>query len=138
MRPASWKHAPFRFMPSLGLVGAVVVATAASVRAQPEPSFRSDCRDLRTAIESLEPTDDELLVIQVVGEVTAVQFDGALAYMTMCSSPDPQVLCITYSTGGREIGDTVEFSGTYSRPGPDHVLLDPCLHSPPAEEGAPS
>jgi hypothetical protein len=49
--------------------------------------------------------------------------------MAMCSPPDPQVLCVTYSTGGRKAGDTVVLSGTYSPRGPDHILLDPCLHS---------
>ena len=69
--------------------------------------------------------------MQVVGALTDVQSDGALAYMQMCSAPEPRVLCVTYSTNGRKAGDTVVLSGTYSQRGPDHILLDPCLHLQP-------
>jgi hypothetical protein len=50
--------------------------------------------------------------------------------MLMCEPPDPQVLCVTYETGGRKRGDRVVLTGSYSRRGPDHILLDPCLHGP--------
>lgn len=63
-----------------------------------------------------------------------VQFDGALAYLGVCAPPDPQVLCVTYSTNGRTTGDVVVVSGAYSERGPNHVQLDPCLHFQPDGE----
>jgi hypothetical protein len=108
-----------------------VIGPSTAPRAQPEPSFRSTCRDLRASVRQLDSADDALVTIQVVGPLTAVHFDGAVAYMGMCSPPDPQVLCVTYSTDGWKKGDVVVLSGTYSQRGPDHILLDPCLHSPP-------
>ena len=103
--------------------------------AQPEPSFRAACADLRAAVRELNPGDDSFVTIQVVGALTSVQFDGALAYLTLCSPPDPQVLCVTYSTNERVAGETVVLSGTYSGRGPDHILLDPCLHFQPDAGG---
>ena len=114
--------------PMMALATMVAAGTAC---AQPEPSFSATCGDLRAAVRDLNPASDELTTIQVVGPLTEVLSDGTLAYMTMCSPPDPQVLCVTYSTGDWEVGDTVALTGNYSQQGPDHVLLDPCLHSPP-------
>ena len=102
--------------------------------AQPEPSFRSPCRDLRATLRTLDMRGDPLVTIQVEGALTAVQSDGALVYLGLCAPPDPRVLCVTYADNGRRVGDMVVVSGAYSQRGPDHVLLDPCLHFPP--EGA--
>jgi hypothetical protein len=110
---------------------ASLVLIPATVRAQPEPSFRSTCADLRSAIGELGRTDEELITIEVVGPLTGVEFDGTLAYLTMCAPPDPAVLCVTYGTGGLDVGDVTALSGSFSQRGPDHVLLDPCLSSPP-------
>jgi hypothetical protein len=98
--------------------------------AQPEPSFRAGCGGLRAAAETLPVAGEELITIEVVGPLTDVQFDGTLAYFTMCAAPDPQVLCVTYSPAGWEAGDVAALAGAYSRVGPDHILLDPCLPSP--------
>jgi hypothetical protein len=35
-------------------------------------------------------TDEELITIEVVGPLTGVEFDGTLAYLTMCAPPDPR------------------------------------------------
>ena len=112
-----------------GCFAALVTATA--VEAQPAPSFRSTCQDLRASVRKLNPNPDDYFTIEVVGTLPDVHSDGVLAYMLMCSSPDPQVLCVTYSTSGRKKGDSVILAGTYSQRGPDHIMLDPCLHHPP-------
>jgi len=109
----------------------VAAAAAGGAQAQPAPSLRSSCAELRQGIAALDPDPEKLVTIQVVGAVTAVQSDGALAYLAMCAPPEPQVLCVTYTTGNWKIGDRVVLSGSLSRPSPNHVLLDPCLHSRP-------
>ena len=110
------------------VVAALVTATA--VEAQPSPSFRSTCQDLRASVRKLNPKPDDYFTIEVAGTITDVHSDGVLVYMLMCSPPDPQVLCVTYSTSGRKKGDRVVLAGTYSERGPDHIMLDPCLHHP--------
>ena len=117
------------------LTAGFIAAVAFEAGAQPEPSFQATCGDLRAAIRKLDPKEESLVTIQVVGALTSAQTDGALAYLTMCSAPDPQVLCITYSTNGRQAGETAVLSGTYGARGPDHILLDPCLHFVPEQTG---
>ena len=119
--------------PSAAAALACVVAltTPLAAVAQPEPSFRSTCGDLRASLRTLDMTGDPLVTIQVEGPLTMVQSDGALVYMGLCASPDPKVLCVTYADNGRKVGDLVVVSGSYSQRGPDHVLLDPCLHFVP-------
>ena len=112
----------------LGCLAGIAMPTAAD--AQPEPSFRSTCENLRASIGKLNPKPDDYFTIEVDGTLSDVQSDGALTYMLMCSPPDPQVLCVTYTADGRKKGDSVIFAGTYSERGPDHILLDPCLHHP--------
>lgn len=65
----------------------------------------------------------------VSGELTAVDFDSALAYLVMCETNDFQVICITYSTNGLEAGDVVLLAGGYNRGGENRIVLDPCLAS---------
>jgi hypothetical protein len=110
------------------------LATSTAVEAQPAPSFRSTCGELRASIQQLDPKPDDYFTIEVVGTLTNVQSDGVLAYMLMCSPPDPQVLCVTYSTSGRKKGESVILAGTYSERGPDHIMLDPCLHLSPEQD----
>lgn len=109
----------------------IMAALCTPAEAQPEPSLRSSCAELRQAVATLDLDDEKLVTIQVVGALTAVQHDGALGYLAMCAPPEPQVLCVTYSIGDWKIGDRVTLTGTLSMPSPHHVLLDPCLHSPP-------
>ena len=109
-------------------LAAVALAVAAPASAQPEPSFRVSCGEVRRAIAALPP-GDALVTIQVEGRLTHVQSDAAVTYMLMCAPPDPLVLCVTYASNGRQPGETVLFSGSYVNRGPDHVQLDPCLHS---------
>ena len=102
--------------------------------AQPEPSLRAACSELRQALRGLEGKEGELTTIQVEGALTMVRSDGALVYLALCRAPDPQVLCVTYAENGSKLGDRVVVSGSYERVGPNHVKLDPCLHHEPAKE----
>jgi hypothetical protein len=107
-----------------------LAAAPTVVDAQPAPSFRSTCQDLRAAVRQLDPDPEAYFTIEVVGPLADVKTDGVLVYMLMCAPPDPQVLCVTYSMSGRKAGDQVILAGTYSERGPDHIMLDPCLHHP--------
>ncbi len=102
------------------------LATGAAL-AQPEPSFRARCGELRAAIARLDASGEALITIEVEGVLRDARSDGALAYLLMCAPPDPLVLCVTYSTGGRKAGDRTVVTGNFTQRDPDHVLLDPCL-----------
>ena len=122
-------------MGSLGRIfsAALVLACGAAglssgPAAQPEPSFRATCENLRESLRRLNPQADDYFTIEVAGTLTGVHSDGALVYMTMCSPPHPQVLCVTYSMDDRKKGQKAIIAGTYSERGPDHIMLDPCLH----------
>lgn len=106
------------------------------MRAQPDPSFRSSCGELRRALAGLDLTDGRLVTFQVVGRLVGVRFDGAVAYLGLCSAPEPQVLCVSYSLNDRKVGDEVVVTGGYEPGGPDHVRLDPCLHFLPGDPGS--
>ena len=124
---------PQRF-PCIAACAAIALATAPTfARAQPAPSFHATCGGLRAAIAKLGHDGEALVTIEVEGALRGVHFDGALAYLLLCAAPDPQVLCVTYATGGRNVGDRATVTGAFSQRGPDHVLLDPCLPSPPQE-----
>lgn len=110
------------------LASALLLGSNVTAASQPDASFRSSCGDLRASLAKLDLGDARLVVIQVLGRLTAVRFDGALAYLSVCSPPDPQVLCITYSTNDRKVGDEIVLSGAYEPRGSDRILLDPCLH----------
>jgi hypothetical protein len=110
------------------------IAASSLAEAQPAPSFRASCQELRASLGKLGPKPDDYFTIEVVGTLRDVQSDGALVYMLMCAPPDPQVLCVTYSTNDRKKGDTVILAGTYNERGPDHVMLDPCLHHAPEDD----
>lgn len=75
------------------------------------------------------PQIDDRISFAIEGKLVAVGWDGALAYLVMCQKPGVQVLCVTYSKDGREVGDTVLFGGGYSRAGESQIMLDPCLAS---------
>ncbi|MFC5421918.1 hypothetical protein ACFPOB_20360 [Bosea eneae] len=115
------------------LAAAALFAGALAARAQPEPSFRASCSQLRTALKSLAGREGELVTIQVEGPLTMVKTGAGLTYLGLCRAPDPQVLCVTYDDNGRKAGERVVVSGSWEQFGPDHVKLDPCLHHPPDE-----
>ena len=107
----------------------LAVATGVAL-AQPDPSFRAACSELRAAIARLDRSGDGLITIEVEGVLREARSDGALAYLLMCAPPDPMVLCVTYSTGARKAGDRTVITGNFTQRDPDHVLLDPCLPAP--------
>ena len=77
---------------------------------------------------------DELVAIEVVGELKLVHEVAGLVYLGLCGPPHPRVLCVTYETNGRKLGDRVVVAGTIVPRGPDFVQLDPCLHRLPDED----
>ena len=99
--------------------------------AQPAPTFRATCAELRGALRDHKIDGYELVTIEVIGTLTITHSDGALVYLGMCRPPDPQVLCVTYELEGRKVGDEVILTGAYIPRGPDHIQLDPCLHHEP-------
>ena len=68
--------------------------------------------------------------MSITGQLVATEWDGALAYLIMCPEDGVQVMCVTYSRDGRNVGDTVLFGGGYNRVGERQIMLDPCLASP--------
>jgi hypothetical protein len=75
------------------------------------------------------PEIDGRISFAIEGQLVAAEWDGALAFLVMCDSPKVQVLCVTYSKDGRDVGDTVLFGGGYARVGENQIMLDPCLAS---------
>ncbi len=95
------------------------------------PAERSaECGELRSMLRDL-PELDRRIDLWVAGNAAAVQTDGALWYVVLCNAPDIRVLCVTYEGNGMQRGDRVIARGAYSRRDEDHVMLDPCLASPP-------
>lgn len=88
------------------------------------------CDDIRAQIDGLPELEDRI-DLSVDGELTAVRTDGALWYLTMCR--DVMILCVTYESNGMKNGERVLMKGAFSRRSPDHVMLDPCLASRPAD-----
>lgn len=76
------------------------------------------------------PETDSRVTMSVLGDLVAVEWDGALAYLVMCPESGVQIMCVTYSKDGRNVGDTVLFAGGYNRVGERQIMLDPCLASP--------
>jgi hypothetical protein len=103
--------------------------------AQPAPTFRATCSELRAALRDHKIDGYELVTIEVIGRLTIAHSDGALVYLGMCNPPDPRVLCVTYELEGRKVGDEVVLTGAYIPRGPDHIQLDPCLHHLPDSDG---
>lgn len=93
------------------------------------PETSATCETVKHWIDKA-PQIDARVTFAIVGELVAAEWDGALAYLIMCEESGVQVMCVTYSKDGRDVGDTVLFGGGYSRVGERHILLDPCLASP--------
>lgn len=76
------------------------------------------------------PDPDHRISFAITGHIVDIRWDGALAYLVMCDEEAVQVMCVTYSKDGREIGERVLFAGGYARVGERQIMLDPCLASP--------
>lgn len=95
--------------------------------AQPAPSFKASCGTVEAELEKLNPPADTLVTIEIEDTLTLVEFDGAIAYIGMCGSPKPRVICITYSIEGWKVDDAAILSGGYNPGSSDTIVLDPCL-----------
>jgi hypothetical protein len=115
----------------IALILFLAALQASTAWAQPAPTFRATCGELRQALRDHRIDGEELVTIEVVGTLTIVRSDGALVYMGVCRPPDPEVLCVTYETGGRKAGERAVVTGAYIPRGPDYIQLDPCLHHDP-------
>ena len=73
------------------------------------------------------PDTDERISFAITGALTAVHWDGALAYLIMCQAPNVEVMCVTYSAKDHAVGEPVTFAGGYMRAGERRIMLDPCL-----------
>lgn len=104
------------------------LAGASPAAAQPDPSVRATCGELRAALAKLPPPGEDVVTIQVEGVVTVAKSDDALSVVVICRPPEPQVACITYTTEGRKPGDRVVVAGAYTPRNPDRIVLDPCIH----------
>ncbi|MCP1197835.1 hypothetical protein [Notoacmeibacter sp. MSK16QG-6] len=90
------------------------------------------CRTIGDWIDHA-PDIDARFSLTIEGKLVDSQWDGALAYLIMCDEAAIQVMCVTYSSEGRTIGETVQFAGGWNRIGKGQVLLDPCLARPVAD-----
>lgn len=95
------------------------------------PEVAATCETAKYWIDHA-PLTENRTTFAITGKLAGVNWDGALAYLMMCSDAGVQVLCVTYSKDGRNTGDTVLFAGGYIRAGERQIMLDPCLAS--AEE----
>ncbi|WP_188408986.1 hypothetical protein [Agaricicola taiwanensis] len=92
------------------------------------PEVPATCETARHWIDHAPATDDRVS-FAIEGALVAVHWDGVLAYLIMCDEPGVQVMCVTYSKEGREVGNRVMFAGGYIRAGERRIMLDPCLAS---------
>ena len=98
--------------------------------AEGSPTVNATCESANYWIKHA-PQIDARVSFAITGKLVGVHWNGALAYLIMCDLPGVQVMCVTYSKEGRNIGDTVHFAGGYSRAGERRIMLDPCLASNP-------
>lgn len=120
-----------------GICAACIVLAAGWERpalSQPAPSFRAGCATVQAELARLNPAADTLMTIDVVGNLTLVEFDGTIAYMGLCGSPTPKVMCIGYSIEGWKLGDPAILTGGVNTTDDGTIVLDPCLPSRPGED----
>jgi hypothetical protein len=138
-----------RSMPSLRLLLILCSAPLASFAAEPSDAFflsrpafsrpevsaskAATCDTLASQLPAPreEPPEEERVDLAITGRVSLVQTDGVLWYVAVCADPGVRVLCVAYDANGLKVGDIAALRGAYSRRGPRHVSLDPCLASPP-------
>lgn len=96
------------------------------------PERPARCDEIKDVIRNVpSPAGLDRIDFGAVSALSLVHFDGVLAYMGICDEPDAKVLCVTYSTNGLRIGDSVVVTGSYRKMAPNFVILDPCLTSRP-------
>jgi hypothetical protein len=92
----------------------------------------AECSDVRRMADGL-PVLDYRIDLSAIGSLMAVQTDGVLWYLVLCSSPDIRIMCVTYESNGMAVGDRVIVKGGYRRLDANHVQLDPCLANRPEQ-----
>ncbi|WOH63105.1 hypothetical protein [Bradyrhizobium sp. BWA-3-5] len=92
----------------------------------------AECSDVRRMGDGL-PVLDYRIDLSAIGSLMAVQTDGVLWYLVLCSSPDIRIMCVTYESNGMAVGDRVIVKGGYRRLDANHVQLDPCLANRPEQ-----
>jgi hypothetical protein len=92
------------------------------------PDVPATCETVPYWINHAPETSDRVS-FAITGKLVTAEWDGVLAYLIMCDEAEVQVMCVTYSKDGRDVGDTVLFGGGYSRVGERQIMLDPCLAS---------
>lgn len=95
-----------------------------------QPAKEASCATLKHWI-ARAPEVEGRVSFGITGKLTGVHWDGVLGYLIMCEEAEGQVMCVTYSVEGREVGQTISFAGGYGRAGDNRVMLDPCLASEP-------
>jgi hypothetical protein len=75
------------------------------------------------------PATNSRISLAIKGKLSAVHWNGVLAYLVMCDAGALQVTCVTYETNGMRAGDVVAFGGGYERRGAKQIVMDPCLAS---------
>jgi hypothetical protein len=121
-----------------------VMASVQAVRGQGRPNMGAfataeviperpaRCDEVKDVIRDVPtPSGLDRIDFSAAGALSLVHFDGVLAYMGICDEPDAKVLCVTYSTNDRKVGDPVIVTGSYRKMAPNFVILDPCLTSRP-------
>ena len=86
------------------------------------------CEDIAYWADQASTTNARIS-LALKGKLSAVHWNGVLAYLVMCDAPGLQVMCVTYETNGMRPGDAVVFAGGYERRGPKRIVMDPCLAS---------
>jgi hypothetical protein len=92
----------------------------------------AECSDVRRMADGL-PVLEYRIDLSAIGSLMAVQTDGVLWYLVLCSSPDIRIMCVTYESNGMAVGDRVIVKGGYRRLDANHVQLDPCLANRPEQ-----
>ncbi|MER0236609.1 hypothetical protein [Fulvimarina sp. MAC8] len=73
------------------------------------------------------PAYDGRYSMTITGALASSQWDGALAYLSMCDPAGPRVICVTYQPHEVDPQVSVLLAGGYQRIDEKTVLLDPCL-----------
>ncbi|MFN0264099.1 hypothetical protein ACKTEK_09515 [Tepidamorphus sp. 3E244] len=87
------------------------------------PDVPATCETAEDWIDLAPPVDGRVS-FAITGKLVVIEQDTALAYLVMCEETQVQVMCVTYSTKGRHLGEKVLFAGGWSRGGERQITLD--------------
>lgn len=94
-----------------------------------QPARPASCADIAGQLPDSVPRETRV-DMAIAGPISLLQTDGVLWYVAVCADPGVRVLCVTYGAEDLKLGEKAVLRGGYSRQGPRHILLDPCLASP--------